>query len=74
MVAAPNSLDVVVASDLFGDVLTDLAAALSGETEAAEAVIAAIESARLDGIRRRDVGGSATTDQVGEVIAQRVAR
>jgi tartrate dehydrogenase/decarboxylase/D-malate dehydrogenase len=30
MVRAPQSLDVVVASNLFGDILTDLAAALQG--------------------------------------------
>lgn len=37
-------------------------------------MIAAIESACLDGTRTRDVGGSATTEQVGDAIAARVAR
>jgi tartrate dehydrogenase/decarboxylase / D-malate dehydrogenase len=45
-----------------------------GETEAAKAVIAAIESACLDATRTRDVDGSATTEQVGDAIAQPVAR
>ena len=123
MVSNPSSLDVVVASNLFGDILTDLAAVLQGgmgmaasasvgaeriamfepvhgsapdiagqgianplgaiwsasllldhlgETEGAQRLMSAIESVCRDGVLTRDVGGSATTSQVGDAVAARV--
>jgi tartrate dehydrogenase/decarboxylase/D-malate dehydrogenase len=122
MVRDPGSIDVVVASNLFGDVLTDLAAALqgglgvaasanvapgsdvpglfepvhgsapdiagqgianplgaiwsaallldhTGHREAGERVIRALEAVAREGPRTRDVGGSATTSDVGEAVA-----
>jgi tartrate dehydrogenase/decarboxylase / D-malate dehydrogenase len=127
MVRDPASLDVVVASNLFGDILTDLAGALQGglgmaasanlapesdvpglfepvhgsapdlagrgignpcgavwsaalmlehqaEREAAGRLIAALEAVCREGPRTRDVGGSASTAEVGDAIAARVAR
>ena len=127
MVHNPASLDVVVASNLFGDILTDLAAALQGglgmaasaniapgsdvpglfepvhgsapdiagrgignpcgavwsaalmlehqgEPEAAQSLMEALEAVCRDGPRTRDVGGSASTTEVGEAIAARVVR
>jgi tartrate dehydrogenase/decarboxylase/D-malate dehydrogenase len=124
MVSSPGSLDVVVASNLFGDILTDLAAVLQGgmgmaasassapgsdapamfepvhgsapdiagqgianplgaiwsaslmldhlgETDAAKRVMAAIEAVCRDGILTRDVGGSASTSDVGNAVAER---
>jgi tartrate dehydrogenase/decarboxylase/D-malate dehydrogenase len=126
MVRDPGSLDVVVASNLFADILTDLAAALQGgmgmaasanvapgssvpgvfepvhgsapdiagegianpigaiwsaslmlehvgESGAAAALMGALEAVCRDGPRTLDVGGSATTREVGEAIAERVA-
>ncbi len=126
MVRDPASLDVVVGSNLFGDILTDLAAAIQGgmgmaasanlapgsgvpgvyepvhgsapdiagrgianpagaiwsaslmleqlgEPEGARTLIAALEDACRDGPRTRDVGGSATTREVGDAVAARVA-
>jgi tartrate dehydrogenase/decarboxylase/D-malate dehydrogenase len=126
MVSDPGSLDVVVASNLFGDVLTDIAAVLQGgmgmaasasvapgstgpaifepvhgsapdlagrglanpigatwsaalmlehlgETAAAERLLTAIETVCRDGPRTRDVGGTASTSEVGDAIALRVA-
>ena len=125
MVRNPLSLDVVVASNLFGDVLTDIAAELQGgmgmaasasvapgsstpavfepvhgsapdiagqgvanpigaiwsaalmlehlgEADAARAVMRAIEDVCRDGIRTRDLGGSASTSEVGDAVAERV--
>jgi len=122
MVARPDSLDVVVASNLFGDILTDLAAVLQGgmgmaasasvggatpmfepvhgsapdiagqgvanplgaiwsaslmldelgETEAAARIMRAIEAVCRDGIRTRDLGGSARTGEVGDAVAARI--
>jgi tartrate dehydrogenase/decarboxylase/D-malate dehydrogenase len=125
MVRNPLSLDVVVASNLFGDVLTDIAAELQGgmgvaasasvapgagtpavfepvhgsapdiagkgvanpigaiwsaslmlehlgETEASERLLSALESVCREGIRTRDVGGEASTTEVGEAVAARV--
>ncbi len=125
MVAQPASLDVVVASNLFGDVLTDIAAVLQGgmgmaasasvapgsgtpgifepvhgsapdiagrgianpvgaiwsaalmlehlgEDEAAARVVRAVESACREGLRTRDVGGTATTGEVGDAVAERI--
>jgi len=122
MVRAPDSLDVVVASNLFADILTDLAAAIQGgmgmaasanlapggdvpglfepvhgsapdiagqgvanpagavwsaslmldalgEHDAAAALMAALEDVCRDGPRTRDVGGSATTREVGDAVA-----
>ena len=125
MVTSPLSLDVVVASNLFGDVLTDIAAVLQGgmgmaasasiapgsgttaifepvhgsapdiagkglanpigaiwsaslmldhlgETEAAARLMRAIESVCKDGPRTRDVGGTASTSEVGDAVAANV--
>jgi tartrate dehydrogenase/decarboxylase/D-malate dehydrogenase len=126
MVSNPLSLDVVVASNLFGDVLTDIAAVLQGgmgmaasasvapgstttplfepvhgsapdiagqgianplgaiwsaalmlehigEADAGARVLAAVESVCRDGIVTRDIGGTASTSQVGDAVAKRVA-
>jgi tartrate dehydrogenase/decarboxylase/D-malate dehydrogenase len=125
MVSSPGSLDVVVASNLFGDILTDLAAVLQGgmgmaasassapgtdtpamfepvhgsapdiagrgianplgaiwsaslmldhlgEIEAAKRVMQAIEAVCREGKLTRDVGGSASTSEVGDAVAQLV--
>jgi len=125
MVAKPESLDVVVASNLFGDILTDLAAVLQGgmgmaasasvapgspgpavfepvhgsapdiagkgianpvgaiwsaalmldhlgEQEASARVLAAVEAACREGIATRDLGGQASTSDVGDAVAARV--
>jgi tartrate dehydrogenase/decarboxylase/D-malate dehydrogenase len=125
MVRDPASLDVVVASNLFGDILTDLAAAIQGgmgmaasanvapgsgvpgvfepvhgsapdiagqglanpagaiwsaalmlehlgEAEAAARLMNALEDVCRQGPRTRDVGGDATTPEVGEAIAARL--
>ncbi|MER3411059.1 MAG: tartrate dehydrogenase [Thermoleophilia bacterium] len=128
MVRDPGSLDVVVASNLFGDILTDLAAAIQGgmgmaasanvapgdaevpgvfepvhgsapdiagrgianpcgaiwsaalmlehlsEPEAAAVLMDALVTTCHEGPRTRDVGGEATTAEVGEAVATRVAR
>jgi tartrate dehydrogenase/decarboxylase/D-malate dehydrogenase len=126
MVRNPESLDVVVASNLFGDILTDLAAAIQGgmgmaasanvqpgtgitglfepvhgsapdiagqgianpcgcvwsaalmlehlgEHTAARRVLHALEDVCREGPRTRDIGGTASTVEVGEAIASRVA-
>ncbi len=126
MVLDPASIDVVVASNLFGDVLTDVAAALqgglgvaasanvapdsgtpglfepvhgsapdiagqgvanptgaiwstalllehTGHADAAARVMSALESAARHGPKTRDVGGEASTREVGEAVAARVA-
>jgi tartrate dehydrogenase/decarboxylase/D-malate dehydrogenase len=126
MVRDPGSIDVVVASNLFGDILTDLAAALQGglgmaasanvapgtdapglfepvhgsapdiagrgianpcgavwsaalmlenlgQADAARQMMAALEAVCREGPRTRDVGGDATTAEVGDAIAARVA-
>jgi tartrate dehydrogenase/decarboxylase/D-malate dehydrogenase len=126
MVRDPASLDVVAASNLFGDILTDVAAAIQGglgmaasanvapgsgrpglfepvhgsapdiagqgvanpcgavwsaalmlehlgEVEAAASVMDALEAVCREGPRTRDVGGHATTREVGEAIAGRVS-
>jgi tartrate dehydrogenase/decarboxylase/D-malate dehydrogenase len=126
MVSNPLSLDVVVASNLFGDVLTDIAAVLQGgmgmaasaslapgsgttpvfepvhgsapdiagqgianplgaiwsaalmlehigEPDAGARVLAAVESVCRDGMVTRDIGGSASTSEVGDAVAERVA-
>jgi len=125
MVRDPGSLDVVVASNLFADVLTDLAAAIQGgmgmaasanlqpggeapgvfepvhgsapdiagqgvanpvgaiwsaalmlehlgEAEAASALMRAIEAVCRDGPRTRDIGGTATTGEVGAAVLARL--
>jgi tartrate dehydrogenase/decarboxylase/D-malate dehydrogenase len=124
MVRNPESLDVVVASNLFGDILTDIAAAIQGgmgmaasanvapgasapglfepvhgsapdiagqgianpcgciwssalmlehlgEHEAALRVIRALEDVCREGPRTRDIGGSASTVEVGNAVAAR---
>jgi tartrate dehydrogenase/decarboxylase/D-malate dehydrogenase len=126
MVTNPLSIDVVVASNLFGDVLTDIAAALQGgmgmaasasvapgsdttpmfepvhgsapdiagqgianpvgaiwsavlmleqlgEGGAADRLMRAIEVVCREGIRTADIGGAASTGEVGDAIAARAA-
>jgi len=126
MVSDPLSLDVVVASNLFGDILTDLAAVLQGgmgmaasaslapgsgtpgmfepvhgsapdiagqgianpvgaiwsaalmlenlgETEAAARLMGAVEAVCREGPRTGDVGGTASTSEVGDAVAAKVA-
>ena len=125
MIGNPLSLDVVVASNLFGDVLTDIAAELQGgmgmaasasvapgsatpgifepvhgsapdiagrgianpigaiwsaslmlehlgETVAGARLLAAIEAVCRDGPRTRDLGGTASTADVGDAVARRI--
>jgi tartrate dehydrogenase/decarboxylase/D-malate dehydrogenase len=125
MVSNPASLDVVVASNLFGDILTDLAAVLQGgmgmaasaslapgsdtpglfepvhgsapdiagrgianpigaiwsaalmveqlgETEASARLLGAIEAVCREGPRTRDLGGRASTAEVGDAVAAAV--
>lgn len=125
MVRNPESLDVVVGSNLFADILTDLAAAIQGgmgmaasantapgsdvpglfepvhgsapdiagqgianpagaiwsaslmleylgEPDAAAALMGALEDVCRDGPRTRDVGGDATTREVGEAVSARL--
>jgi len=127
MVRDPGSLDVVVASNLFGDILTDLAAAIQGgmgmaasaniapgsdapgvfepvhgsapdiagqgianpvgaiwsaalmlehlgEADAAAEVMDALATTCYKGPRTRDVGGDATTAEVGDAVAAAVGR
>jgi tartrate dehydrogenase/decarboxylase/D-malate dehydrogenase len=127
MISDPRSLDVVVASNLFGDVLTDIAAVLQGgmgmaasaslapgsdatpifepvhgsaptiagkgianpigavwsaalmleqlgEPAASAQLMRAIEAVCRDGPRTGDIGGDASTSQVGDAIAEQVAR
>ncbi len=126
MVRAPDSLDVVVASNLFADILTDLAAAIQGgmgmaasanlapgtttpglfepvhgsapdiagqglanpagaiwsaslmlshlgEADAAAALLEALERVCREGPRTPDVGGTATTVEVGDAVAALLA-
>ena len=126
MVRSPDSLDVVVASNLFADILTDLGAALQGgmgmaasaniapgasavgvfepvhgsapdiagqgianpagaiwsavlmlehlgEAEAARRLLDGLESTCREGPRTRDVGGTATTREVGDAVAAAVS-
>ena len=126
MVSNPLSLDVVVASNLFGDVLTDVAAVLQGgmgmaasasvapgsgtpgvfepvhgsapdiagkglanpvgaiwsaalmldhlgEADASARLMRALEDVCRDGPRTRDVGGTASTAEVGDAVARRAA-
>ena len=126
MVRDPGSLDVVVASNLFADILTDLAAAIQGgmgmaasaniapdkadkpgvfepvhgsapdiagrgsanpcgaiwsaslmldhlgEADAAAALMDALVETCREGPRTHDVGGTATTAEVGDAVAVRV--
>lgn len=124
-VQRPQHFDVVVASNLFGDILSDLGSACAGtigiapsaninpereypsmfepvhgsapdiagrnianpigqiwsgammlehlgHAEAAAAVVAAIEAVLRTGPRTRDLGGTASTQEVGRAIAERV--
>jgi tartrate dehydrogenase/decarboxylase/D-malate dehydrogenase len=126
LVRSPDSLDVVVASNLFADILTDLAAAIQGgmgtaasaniapgadlpglfepvhgsapdiagqgianpvgaiwsaslmlehlgESEPAARLMTALEDVCREGPRTADVGGSATTSEVGRAVAARVS-
>ena len=123
LVRSPDSLDVVVASNLFADILTDLAAAIQGgmgmaasaniapgtselgifepvhgsapdiagqgianpvgaiwsaslmlehlgEPEAAARLLDALAAVCSKGPRTRDVGGTATTREVGDAVAE----
>jgi len=125
LVSDPASLDVVVASNLFGDILTDLAAVLQGgmgmaasanvapgsgtpgifepvhgsapdiagkgianplgaiwsasllldqlgEPDAGARLMRAIEAVCRDGVLTADLGGSASTAEVGDAVATRV--
>jgi tartrate dehydrogenase/decarboxylase/D-malate dehydrogenase len=125
MIRDPASLDVVVASNLFGDILTDVAAALQGgmgmaasanlapgshgpglfepvhgsapdiagrgianpsgavwsavlmlealgEPDAASRLLGALEDVCRTGPRTRDVGGTASTREMGEAITAAV--
>ena len=127
MIGNPLSLDVVVASNLFGDVLTDIAAELQGgmgmaasasvapgspgpamfepvhgsapdiagrgvanpigaiwsavlmlehlgEADAAERLMTALEDVCRDGVRTRDLGGSASTRDVGDAVVRKLAQ
>ena len=126
IVRDPASIDVVVASNLFGDILTDLAAALQGglgmaasanlapgtqapglfepvhgsapdiagrgvanpmaaiwsavlmlehlgESSAAGRLMRALEDVAREGPKTGDVGGTASTSDVGNAIAERLA-
>jgi tartrate dehydrogenase/decarboxylase/D-malate dehydrogenase len=126
MVRDPGSIDVVVASNLFADILTDLAAALQGgmgmaasanlapgdsgpgvfepvhgsapdiagrgvanpvgalwsasllldhlgETEASAALLDAVEAVCASGPRTRDIGGTASTREVGDAVVAHLA-
>ena len=126
MVTAPETLDVIVGSNLFGDILTDLGGALQGslglpasanlnperlhpsmfepvhgsapgragqgtanpmaavwagallldhlgEKEASTLVMDALREVAKRGPRTRDLGGAATTVEVGEAIAMALA-
>jgi isocitrate/isopropylmalate dehydrogenase len=44
-----------------------------GEREAAQALMRALEHACRSGLRTPDVGGSATTAEAGDAVAERVA-
>jgi tartrate dehydrogenase/decarboxylase/D-malate dehydrogenase len=125
MVSNPASLDVVVASNLFGDILTDLAAVLQGgmgmaasasvapgsgtpgmfepvhgsapdiagqgianplgaiwsaalmldhlgEGDASARVMRAVETCCRDNVLTRDVGGTASTSEVGDAVTARL--
>jgi tartrate dehydrogenase/decarboxylase/D-malate dehydrogenase len=127
LVSNPSSLDVVVASNLFGDVLTDIAAVLQGgmgmaasaslapgddgtpifepvhgsapdiagkgianplgaiwsaalmldelgEDAASRRLMDALEAVCREGPRTGDIGGDASTSQVGDAIAERLRR
>jgi tartrate dehydrogenase/decarboxylase/D-malate dehydrogenase len=124
VVLKPLSLDVIVASNLFGDIISDLAAAVAGsigvapsgninppkqhpsmfepvhgsapdiagqgvanpvgtmwaaammlehlgEVEASTTLIAAFEAALADGVRTRDLGGTAGTAEFTEAVLTR---
>jgi tartrate dehydrogenase/decarboxylase/D-malate dehydrogenase len=126
MISDPAGLDVVVASNLFGDVLTDIAAVLQGgmgmaasasiapgsattpifepvhgsapaiaglgianpigavwsaalllehlgEATASTRLMDAVEAVCREGPRTGDIGGDASTSEVGDAIARRVA-
>ena len=125
MITAPDTLDVIVASNLFGDILTDIGGALQGslglpasanlnpervypslfepvhgsaprragqgvanpmatiwagamlldhigESEAGRLVMDALRAVARDGPRTKDLGGTATTREVGDAIAARI--
>lgn len=127
MVLSPASLDVVVASNLFGDILSDLGSALTGSIGVAPSanlnperrypslfepvhgsapdiagrgianpigqiwsaalmlehlghpaasahLVAAFESVLEDGVMTRDLGGTATTNEVTEAVIEALGR
>jgi tartrate dehydrogenase/decarboxylase / D-malate dehydrogenase len=43
-----------------------------GEVRAATRLLAAVEAASRDGVRTRDVGGSAGTRDVGDAVVERI--
>jgi tartrate dehydrogenase/decarboxylase / D-malate dehydrogenase len=123
----PDRFDVVVASNLFGDILSDLGPACTGtiaiapsanlnpernfpsmfepvhgsapdiagqkianpigqiwsaammldhleEPDASRAILRAIEQVLINGPKTRDIGGQATTEEVGQAIAEEAAK
>lgn len=126
LVLSPESFDVIVASNLFGDILSDLAAAIAGsigvapsgnlnpeglhpsmfepvhgsapdiagqnianpvgqlwagammlehlgEKAAADELVAAFEACLGEGIRTRDLGGTATTTEFSDAVNARIS-
>ncbi len=99
-VSHPDWFDVVVGSNLFGDILSDLGPAVTGtigniagrgianpigqiwsgammldhlgHPEAAAVVLCAIETVLGRGPRTRDIGGEATTEQIGSAIEEAI--
>jgi isocitrate/isopropylmalate dehydrogenase len=63
MVTRPDTLDVLVCSNVFGDILTDLGAALTGSLGLAP-------SANLNRSARRDLGGTSSTQEMTEAICR----
>jgi tartrate dehydrogenase/decarboxylase/D-malate dehydrogenase len=68
IVLHPGRLDVIVGSNLFGDILSDLAAAVTEGLGLAREHAAA---AAVDRVRTPDLCGTATTGEVGSAIARR---
>jgi tartrate dehydrogenase/decarboxylase/D-malate dehydrogenase len=70
MVSDPSSLDVIVASNLFGDILTDLAAALQGGMgTAASASVGATGLAMFEPVHGSapDIAGRGIANPVGAI-------
>jgi tartrate dehydrogenase/decarboxylase/D-malate dehydrogenase len=76
MVERPASLDVVVCSNLFGDILSDLGASLQGGLGMAPSGNVAPDVrdvVRSPELRTRDIGGTATTEIAGRAIGEALA-